>query len=118
MGRLTSATSEACADRVSDFEELSEEEIQRLLQEAEDRLRAAAEANGVVSALREPKKPATARYALPKGEDQLKQHLYLRDDGGTTNMVPGRTVDTKQRMLADIPYVLEMIEESKKTVRI
>ena len=112
---------ETCVSAYHDTDDLSEEEIQRLLHEAEQRLRAAAEAkaHGEVSGAGDLSNHKISRYSLPKSEGQLEKHLYLRDKDGAAHAVPKRIIDPNQRRLADTLYAAAKIRlEPKRTVRI
>lgn len=102
----------------SESEELSDSEIQRLLKEAEARLRAAAEAKT------ETPHPPTdyvgsgtaKRTPLPTLKVGFKDEPYIHNHNGIAQADPARIVGQEQRKLADILRAVESKDKSKKTV--
>ena len=92
-----------------DDEDLSDEQVQQLLQEAEDRLRAQ-------SGVMEPS--AALLRSLPKLDHGMKTSSYIKEKDGIAQVDAARLVDDEQRKLANAPHTAEPLSRSKKTVSI
>ena len=95
-----------------DDEELSDTEIQRLLKEAEIRLRATSGSTELTDAAdtKEKRKP------LPKLHSGLQTKAYIQEKNGIALADPARLVAADQRKLADTLWSVEDLSKSKKTV--
>ena len=102
----------------ADVEELSDDEIQRLLVEAEVRLKTAAEAKrGLKNDLVAPHDRVTDVWKPSiRPLSQLKYHPYVRSKDGVAQTDPGLLIDKKQRKLADNLRSVETRVNSKKVV--
>jgi hypothetical protein len=95
-----------------DDEELSDTEIQRLLKEAEIRLRATSGSTELTNAVdtKEKRKP------LPKLHSELQTKAYIQEKNGIALADPAQLVAADQRKLADTLWSVEDLSKSKKTV--
>ena len=103
MGPLQATTLELRPDE----EDLSDEHVQHLLQEAEDRLRARSGATKLRSSL---------PVSLPRLSHGMKTSSYMKENDGIAQVDAARLVDDEQRKLADAPRAAEPLPGTKKTV--
>jgi len=95
-----------------DDEELSDTEIQRLLKEAEIRLRATSGSTELTDAVDTKEK----RKLLPKLHSELQTKPYIQEKNGIALADPAHLVAADQRKLADTPWSVEDLSKSKKAV--
>lgn len=109
---------------VMESETLSDEQIESLLQEAEDRLRAASSA---VVAQTGPEDELSLRLdhdepnfakpkPIPRLQPGLKQASYIKDRHGVAQVVPELLATKEQQKLADNLRSVEAKKKSKKEV--
>ena len=92
---------------------LTIEDIERLLEEAEVRLRSAEE---LKTSQLESDISITKLKPLPKLSAQLPRELYVQKKDGIAIADSARLVDRDQRRLADQEHYVESFEKSKKAV--
>ncbi len=90
-----------------DEEDLSDEQVHQLLQEAEDRLRARSAAT---------ESSSTLLRSLPKLSHGMKTSSYIKEKDGIAQVDAARLVDAEQRKLADTPRAAKPLSGTKKTV--
>ena len=113
MATLTEATIADVANNHAERPKLTAEDIERLLKEAEDRLRTAEELN---KSQRKSDTSLTNPKPLPKLSTQLSREPYVQKKNGIAIADPARLVDRDQRRLADQEHYVESVEKNKKAV--